>query len=317
MPRGWDEVNCTGGESLGDRVGPDRTVRCRVCARDIVNTGLVGNLVPVHFRSFADICGECGLRSGTHYDRNGRFACPTVDQYSNPNPPSMPIARWWVPIPNVYPVYDPLVTEMERVQELALGMATNAEANAAARQAVADGIDWSVIAPPIPTFVRRPASRDRVRAYTYEAGTHCIRCAQTRFMPTEGVRREADDPLLDENGVPDNQYDDEGNLVHPVFQSELHELTHDPGEDGHSCYLSCDTCAGIISDHYHEDRRPYGCDCFDCDDGDPDDDDGGGGNCTCDNCIDAEGHLWQAEDMDVPEPERLPEVSLAYTDQFA
>lgn len=66
----------------------------------------------------------------------------------------------------------------------------------------------------------------KVIAYTYEADYHCLDCATKRFGHGEqaGKLAVASLPIaaveFDENWIPYNQEDNEGNPIHPVFSTD-------------------------------------------------------------------------------------------------
>lgn len=59
-----------------------------------------------------------------------------------------------------------------------------------------------------------------VIGYTYEADYHCVDCAEKRFGP--GVDNLGKEP----------KYDNEGNMVHPIFASDEFEETESCGDCG-------------------------------------------------------------------------------------
>jgi len=74
-------------------------------------------------------------------------------------------------------------------------------------------------------------------AYTYEADAHCIDCTDKRFGTTY--------PL-------DNQVDNEGNFVHPLYCiDEWFELDAGHVEENPIQYLACGTCHEIIDTYEH------------------------------------------------------------------
>ncbi len=56
-------------------------------------------------------------------------------------------------------------------------------------------------------------------AYTFDADQWCPQCTLERFCDGSG-----DDVEVDENGVPFDAEDSEGNPVHPVFSWDEHDL---------------------------------------------------------------------------------------------
>ena len=66
----------------------------------------------------------------------------------------------------------------------------------------------------------------RIIGYTFEADVQCPAC--TIHMANVGrLRREPPITLgVDENGLPMDLVDREGNLVHPVFDIDEHEFTN-------------------------------------------------------------------------------------------
>ena len=68
--------------------------------------------------------------------------------------------------------------------------------------------------------------------WTYEADTHCTKCAEKRFIA---------DALHYGNAI-----DNEGNRPHPVFSTDEEPLD----EFGLPCGYVCGTCHGIIIEGY-------------------------------------------------------------------
>lgn len=68
----------------------------------------------------------------------------------------------------------------------------------------------------------------KVIAYTYEADVHCPSCAKAR---SQALRLDHNHPyaigtpMLDECGIDYDLVDCEGNLIHPVFDTDEHEFT--------------------------------------------------------------------------------------------
>ena len=67
----------------------------------------------------------------------------------------------------------------------------------------------------------------QVVGYTYESAHHCVDCTKERFA--------TESKYVDENGIPEDAVDNDGNQVHALF-------------DGFECdYVpSCDGCFEII-----------------------------------------------------------------------
>ncbi len=59
-----------------------------------------------------------------------------------------------------------------------------------------------------------------VIGYTYEADCHCVDCAVKRFGFGTAQTELPGDALLDENDIPADQLDNEGNPIHPIFASD-------------------------------------------------------------------------------------------------
>ena len=68
-----------------------------------------------------------------------------------------------------------------------------------------------------------------ILGYTFEADYHCINCTRERFPQHEG--------RLDQWGVAEDSYDQEGNIVHPVFSSDSAEES-----------IYCVQCGDIIKE---------------------------------------------------------------------
>ena len=89
----------------------------------------------------------------------------------------------------------------------------------------------------------------RIIAYTFEADVHCLPCTFQRFghsgakgfcvehnsNPASKSRGKSgvytsyfngDEVALDENLIPTDQADREGNPIHPVFSTDEHKFTH-------------------------------------------------------------------------------------------
>lgn len=68
----------------------------------------------------------------------------------------------------------------------------------------------------------------KVIAYTYEADVHCPACTKAR---APSLRLDHTHPyaigtqMLDEHGIDYDLVDCEGNLIHPVFDTDEHEFT--------------------------------------------------------------------------------------------
>ncbi len=65
-----------------------------------------------------------------------------------------------------------------------------------------------------------------IRAYTYNADMHCVRCAEQRFS-AETLRK-------------DTARDNEGNSAHPVFASD----------EAPPCGEYCGTCGDVLAEPY-------------------------------------------------------------------
>ena len=68
----------------------------------------------------------------------------------------------------------------------------------------------------------------RVIAYSWEADVHCTACSKIRFPADQGK--------TDENGVPYEAVDREGNTIYPLF--DHHEVLED---------IFCGTCGDEIA----------------------------------------------------------------------
>jgi hypothetical protein len=77
-------------------------------------------------------------------------------------------------------------------------------------------------------------SKMKIIGYTYEAGAHCAACAQKRHtaqpFPSAGINRK------DEHGLPENGQDNEGNPIHPIFDTDEQIFP-----------LHCGDCHAVIS----------------------------------------------------------------------
>ena len=88
-----------------------------------------------------------------------------------------------------------------------------------------------------------------IMAYTYEADYHCPSCTRTRFHWTNKAYG-YDMGLLDGWGIPDNATDSEGNLIHPVFNTdEWQELSDWYVEENPTQRLICGDCFVTIDEY--------------------------------------------------------------------
>lgn len=183
----------------------------------------------------------------------------------------------------------------------------------------------------------------RIIAYTYDADTHCVPCAQERFghvcptpntslgfePGTRGLRLCGECPMLDEHGLPaEGAIDPEGNPVRPIFDGD--EWWR--GSTIHVEYLACSARwneapsehIGVIAEHIDEDYCACndGCldgECYGCQDAeeqeqDDDDDDREPENepadwCTCVSCLAASRYV---PGEPTPDYAALAEVPVAY-----
>jgi hypothetical protein len=99
----------------------------------------------------------------------------------------------------------------------------------------------------------------RIIAYQFEADTYCPACTADRFGPPGGVRHNADEPMLDEHGVPEGATDREGNPVHPVFDLDEWCEPSEPGQQTLTCSVT--TCGALLATCEHE---PAECNCESC-----------------------------------------------------
>ena len=86
-----------------------------------------------------------------------------------------------------------------------------------------------------------------IKAYTYEADIHCIACTVKRFayFHTGDVR---EDSFVDWWGIYYDQADNEGNLVHPLFDTdEWEEFDESYLAENPTQYLACGDCHDIIA----------------------------------------------------------------------
>ena len=91
------------------------------------------------------------------------------------------------------------------------------------------------------------------KAYTYEADVHCIGCTVKRFayFHTGNVR----DMNTDWWGIYEDQVDNEGNLVHPLFSTdEWQELDESFLAENPTQYLVCGICHEVIEEYTDESR---------------------------------------------------------------
>ena len=94
-----------------------------------------------------------------------------------------------------------------------------------------------------------------VIAYTYEADYHCIDCTRARYQSNGFYDRYGKQwrwdygGQLDWNGVVIVLYDNEANMVHPLFSTdEWQELDDSFLEENPTQYLTCGTCHEIIDE---------------------------------------------------------------------
>ena len=88
-----------------------------------------------------------------------------------------------------------------------------------------------------------------IMAYTYEADYHCPSCTRTRFHWTNKAYG-YDMGLLDSWGIPDSATDREGNLIHPVFNTdEWQELSDWYVEENPTQRLICGDCFVTIDEY--------------------------------------------------------------------
>jgi hypothetical protein len=71
----------------------------------------------------------------------------------------------------------------------------------------------------------------RIMCYSYEADLHCISCTVARFGGVLPCALGAD-----ENGVPYDVTDNEGNAIHPVFETD----------EGTPWLTVCGACSGEL-----------------------------------------------------------------------
>jgi hypothetical protein len=76
----------------------------------------------------------------------------------------------------------------------------------------------------------------KIIAYTFEADVHCPACTKARApsLRLDHAHPHAiGTPMLDEHGVEYDLADREGNLIHPVLDTDEHEFTacSDCGEE--------------------------------------------------------------------------------------
>ena len=93
-------------------------------------------------------------------------------------------------------------------------------------------------------------------AYTYEADYHCIACTIKHFQHSLCIHYMQGKPCnncRDSNDVLEEQKDDEGNLVHPVFVSdEWQHLQEEYLEEYPTQYLACGDCHEVIEEYTHQ-----------------------------------------------------------------
>lgn len=84
-----------------------------------------------------------------------------------------------------------------------------------------------------------------ILGYAYDADVHCVECAQeafARFSPMHNITRQhgygyletlSDGSTieLDENLIPLDETDSEGNPIHPMFSIEGEEFCHECGDE--------------------------------------------------------------------------------------
>lgn len=78
--------------------------------------------------------------------------------------------------------------------------------------------------------------------YSYDAAYHCVACTRKRFAGGAGER--------DENGVPMDAVDSEGNPVHPVFSTDETPADISPDKGGYT--VTCDDCFEVIAENEYE-----------------------------------------------------------------
>jgi len=69
----------------------------------------------------------------------------------------------------------------------------------------------------------------RIIAYTYEGGMHCPACTAQRWRAANAKR-------ADEHGVDMLAQDNEGNALHPVFDTDERPWR----------VMACDTCSEVL-----------------------------------------------------------------------
>ena len=101
-----------------------------------------------------------------------------------------------------------------------------------------------------------------ITAYTYEADVHCIDCTRKRyeshgFNDSDGKTwRSNYGGQVDWNGVHVNIYDNEGNLVHPLFSGdEWQEFDETFLAENPTQYLACGDCHEVIEEYTEEELR--------------------------------------------------------------
>ena len=98
----------------------------------------------------------------------------------------------------------------------------------------------------------------KIIAYTYEADYHCIKCTNERFAynHTNDVRfSDANDKSVqvDWNGIYVDQEDNEGNLVHALFDiDEWQEFDESFIAENPIQYLACGDCHEVIEEYVNE-----------------------------------------------------------------
>lgn len=127
-------------------------------------------------------------------------------------------------------------------------------------------------------------SSTRIVGYARDADTYCARCTAHRYG--RPPRTSVDEPMLDENGIPDGIRDREGNEFGVIFAGDEYEYD-----------VSCGSCGRTIiegSRRYDADDEPFydGWDLGEYDNGGRDENEPANG-CRCVDCIAAS--LWTPE----------------------
>jgi formate-dependent nitrite reductase cytochrome c552 subunit len=77
----------------------------------------------------------------------------------------------------------------------------------------------------------------KIIGYTFDADAHCVACAQKHQFKYDPASLNAPDVTQnDEHGVPVHAVDSEGNLIHPIFETDEQIFP-----------LYCGDCHAVIS----------------------------------------------------------------------